>query len=204
MKIVIANQEYTIPDDKAILICASYRTGSSALLALIQQQTGLPALGEPFHWIREENTYIKDYLGKPCLLKIMPNHDIDDEVKQILFDTSFKIGIYRRDVIAQGFSFFVAQRTDVWAIKDKTTEYPHPKLMKYPWGNYMADHMINCHKKYKTDYRPHLDLEFVYEDILDDLSKTDHEVVPKHPDYDEFYAIITRNLINNNLPTTND
>ena len=204
MKIVIANQEYIIPDDKSILICASYRTGSSALMELIQQQTGLPKLGEPFHWTSKDNPYLKEYVGKPCLLKIMPNHDIEDSVKERLFNDSFKIGIYRRDVAAQGFSFFMAQRTDVWVVKDGATEYQHPKILKWPKSNYMADHMINCHKKYKSDYRPHLDLEFVYEDILDDLNKTNHEETPKHPDYDWFIETIIANLKANNLPLEND
>ena len=206
MKIELLGKEYTIPEGQAVLVFGNFRTGSNAICESIQRQTGLPYLDEAFGLIFQGKEYMENYQGKPCIIKLMMNHvaRIPDDVRSQLFANSFKVGIYRRDLIAQAISLSTAIKKDHWIVtRDNVADYEPTTLIALPGNDFRAMHLIELHNEYKT-YRPHLDVELVYEDAAEEFNKTSHVVTPKHPKYNDYYEIAKQTLISKNLPTTND
>lgn len=174
-----------------IIVLASYRTGSTALCDVLSKQFKAKNHDEFFHACRNQRGYdtIKLY---NYIIKIMP-----DQVMEPYFSELIKIskiyGIYRKDIVAQIASYFIAMKRNVWHnIKFQDTEnYELP----YEEQNLetVSKRITDLNETYKNIFRPLCHVEFAYEDIEQSLLKvSNYKVYNKPKNYNDIINSIKK------------
>jgi len=183
-KITLTNYEFEIPSNWSIVVIANYRTGSTAFCDRLSQITGLPFLGEVFHFNPSCRPAVYDP-DQQSIIKIMPNHMPPTEHWDKLFNQSFVIGLYRQDFAAQVLSFAVAYYIGRWQ-KEKNVDLLLPANLNF--SNSKLLHFIKSLRDSQeiwNDCRQFFDVTLCYEQIMSDLSESIYEVMPKIKTYDD-------------------
>jgi hypothetical protein len=186
-KITLTNYEFEIPGNWNIVLMAIYRTGSTAFGNLLSKITGLPFLGEVFHY---------NLSSRPCaydpaqqgIVKIMPNHMPPEDQWDSLFNNSYVIGLYREDVAAQVLSYAIAYRVGKWqqeknsnsvfTERDFALQLSDGQLM--PFVDTIRETLAVW-----NDCKEYFDTTLSYEKIETDLGGSDIDRFPKITAYDE-------------------
>ena len=186
-KITLTNYEFEIPGNWNIVLLANYRTGSTAFGNLLSKITGLPFLGEVFHYNPSSRPCVYNP-ARQSIVKIMPNHMPPEEHWDSLFNQSYVIGLYREDVTAQVLSYAIAYRVGKWqqernadsvfTNRDFALQLTNGQIV--PFVNTIRETLAvwnNC--------KEYFDTTLSYEKIEPDLSGSDIDRFPKITAYDE-------------------
>ena len=185
LKITLTNYEFEIPANWNIVVIANYRTGSTAFCDRLSQITGLPFLGELFHF------NLKSRPGEynpeqPSIIKIMPNHMPPEEHWESLFNGSYMIGLDRADFAAQVLSFAIAHQLGRWQQeKEKKFILEQPELTL---PNRLLMLRVKEMRKTHNEWlkcQPFFDLTVQYEQLLPDLAKSKYDAMPKISNYED-------------------
>jgi LPS sulfotransferase NodH len=183
-KITLTNYEFEIPSNWGIVVIANYRTGSTAFCDRLSQITGLPFLGEVFHFNPSSRPAVYDP-DQQSIVKIMPNHMPPEEYWDKLFNQSFVIGLHRQDFAAQVLSFAVAYYIGRWQ-KEKNVDLLLPANLNF--SNSKLLHFIKSLKASQeiwNNCQQFFDVTLCYEQIMSDLSESIYEVMPKIRTYND-------------------
>jgi hypothetical protein len=183
-KITLTNYEFEIPSNWGIVVIANYRTGSTALCDYLSQLTGLPFLGEVFHFnpSSRPDTYDPE---QRSIVKIMPNHMPPEEHWDSLFNNSYVIGLYREDFAAQVLSYAVSLRTGQWQQEKNADSVLTNSNMKLTTGH--LSRYVNCLREIQTawhDCESFFDITLQYEQLLPELAQSKFACFPKITTYD--------------------
>ena len=110
-----------IPDNKPVLIYASYRTGSTALCDELAMLLEYQNFDEAYHPHERFQDRYKDFVeykeqNTNYILKIMPDQITEDNKQDVkkVFDSAYKIRLYRHDSVKQIASWYVSEITGFW------------------------------------------------------------------------------------------
>jgi len=186
-KIDLTNYSFEIPGNWSIVLVANYRTGSTAFGNLLSKITGLPFLGEVFHY---------NPSSRPCayepsqqsIVKIMPNHMPSEEHWDSLFNQSYVIGLYREDIAAQSLSYAISYRLKKWqqdrdassVFTGNDSELTLTNGQILPFVQTIRDTLAAW-----NDCREYFDTTLCYEKIVPDLVNSDIDCFPKITKYNE-------------------
>lgn len=177
-----------IPNDKSLVVVASYRTGSTALCDLLAKKHNIKNFDEVYHncfpWRTQEFNFWQKKNHK-SIIKIMPDQMPKFSVQKKIFADAFLIGLYRRDVIAQIASYYVACTTMSWH-NNATDDYyvdinleeleNHCRFIKRSNGAYQQVFKNLCN------------IEIAYEDIADQLNESSFRTYHRPLNYNEIVA----------------
>jgi len=186
-KITLTNYEFEIPDHWNIVLMANYRTGSTAFGNLLSKITGLPFLGEVFHYNPSSRPCAYDP-AQQSIVKIMPNHMPPEDQWDSLFNNSYVIGLYREDVAAQVLSYAIAYRVGKWQQERNADSVFTNRDFALQLTNGQIVPFVNTIRETMAiwnDCKEYFDTTVSYEKIEPDLSGSDIDRFPKITAYDE-------------------
>ena len=186
-KITLTNYEFEIPGNWSIVLMANYRTGSTAFGNLLSKITGLPFLGEVFHYNHSSRPHVYDS-AQQSIVKIMPNHMPPEDQWDSLFNNSYIIGLYREDIAAQALSYAISYRLGKWqqdrnadsvfASRDFALQLTNGQLL--PFVQTVRETLAVW-----NDCKEYFDTTLSYEKIEPDLVGSDIDRFLKITAYDE-------------------
>ena len=184
-KITLTNYEFEIPGNWNIVLMANYRTGSTAFGNLLSKITGLPFLGEVFHYNPSSRPCAYDPVQQ-SIVKIMPNHMPPEDQWDSLFNRSYVIGLYREDLAAQILSYAVAYRIGKWQQeRNADSVFTGNNFALTLTDEQLMPFIQTIHETLAVwnDCKEYFDTTLVYEKIETDLAGSDIDRFPKIATY---------------------
>lgn len=177
-----------IPNDKSLVVLASYRTGSTALCDLLAKKYMIKNFDEVYHlrfpW-RTKQFNIWRARNYKTIIKIMPDQMPPHKEQEKIFADAFVIGITRRDVVAQIASFYICHITQHWHdFKNNIAKNYIIDIDKFELENQVR-HIVNMNSQYQLLAQQHCMIQYYYEDIKDKLLDSDFITYHKPANYDE-------------------
>jgi LPS sulfotransferase NodH len=186
-KINLTNYTFKIPGNRSIVIMANYRTGSTAFGDLLSKLTGLPFLGEVFHYNLSSRPAAYD-TNQQSVIKIMPNHMPPEDHWDSLFNKSYIIGLYREDFAAQVLSYAVSYHLGKWQQEKNADVVVTDPEMALRLTDAQLQSSIQILRKTDAEWnecKEYFDIILSYENIKPDLDKSAIGCFPKITTYNE-------------------
>ena len=206
-EIRLAHYQFTIPQDRSVVVLANYRSGSTALCDILHQVTGFTNLDEVFHARERHYQYqrYQDHLaqGRPAIIKIMADQIPPKQYHQQLFEDNTIIGIYRQNRVAQITSFAVAYTSNLWHNERQDPIKNLNRAFNPGWLKHQARQLVTLYEEYRN-CRPWMSLELCYETIQIDLNQSRYDAMPKSADYTNLLELCQRILEENNIGLVNE
>jgi hypothetical protein len=186
-----------IPLNRSVIVMTSFRTGGTALTNLISKLTNKKQVGELFldrEFVKstEGLTFINDgkAVGKIESVRIDSHKDFYESA----LSKCFIIGLYRKDVVQQITSFYVAEKIDKWLYY--TDENYSPTYVPIDESEILhACRFIIDANKLLSKFLSDCDAMVFYEDIVNDLNQIPTIKGIKPINYNEILQTVER-LIN--------
>lgn len=187
-----------IPAHKPIVVHCSYRTGSTALCDWFAQELGRVNFDEAYHSVLYKKRY-EDFISfrstsNNYIWKLMP--DQIDSKNQVdittYFNKSFKIKLYRENVVDQITSWVISYKTNYWHVQnpDKVYGYTVSKIS----DGWLIDHVkriLRNNAQVDQMLPDHLaDMHLKYEDIEHSI-KGRYKKRPKPNNYVEVFDLVS-------------
>jgi len=176
-----------------IIVIANYRTGSTAFCDIVANTTGLLNVDEIFHRAVDKTTY-KKYHDHGCVIKIMPDQ-FDHPAVDSLLQTSWIIGITRRDIVAQIASFYICHMTGQWHnLKNTSTKNYNVPIDKDELENQVR-YIVDMNSKYQILSEQYCTQQYYYEDINTKMTNSKFTVFHKPFNYRDICSMVVEILM---------
>lgn len=172
-----------------IVILASPRTGSTALIHYIHKLYPSnacfcePDLGDLDHFLKYSSQH-SNYIIKTMAKNI---HKYPNDL--IYSPNNFFIKIYRKSIVDQIASNYVARERNIWYYPPNSS-LSHSPISIDPLKIKKNIEIINEYNNALKDINVKFDLEIAYED-LPTISKVDHIITPKPVNYKDLKSAIS-------------
>ena len=129
-------------------------------------------------------------------MKIMPDQIVEPHFSKLI-PKCIVYGLYRKDLIKQIASYYLALGRDEWHIKKDTSTCNYELHLDHPHQKYLmwvaVNHIQNSNRNYEKLFRPLVTKEFIYEDIRRTyLKNSDFDIYNKPKNYKEILHRIER------------
>ena len=190
--------------DRSSLILTTYRTGSTALCSQLQD-SGYHNHDEAFTWGKNAFDFTEAVrnIDYKFVVKVMPDQLNDSIIAYLnrLIKTNHVqvIRLYRRDIVAQIASIYIAKKTKNWHVTDREDTTQQQIAID---DRFLAETVHNMlSMSYNLTQLPiGIDTQLVYENL--DLSNSQYKVNPKPNNYNTILDKI-QTIIHNNTDLTN-
>lgn len=176
-----------VPDDRSILVLASYRTGSTALCDYLASQHKFKNYDELFHKTKPTDLY-ETRRNNKSIIKIMPDQIPEKYWNELL--NYYIIGISRKSVIEQITSFYICHMTHVWHYTNNTNLSGKYRVhLDQEQLETTCGYILDMNKGYQN--LKHLcNQEIIYEEVNLLFNQSKYKVYNKPVNYNEILDAI--------------
>jgi LPS sulfotransferase NodH len=179
-----------------IVVLANYRTGSTAFCHLLSRMYRIPNFSELLQRDKTQDDYNKVNFDQ-YVIKIMPDQ-VFEPIFSELIKSSVVYGLYRRDMVQQITSYFVASQRNVWQNYDYADRESYSIDYNIEQLTAVVNRIVNLNKDYEEKMKPLCVKEYVYEDIQPLLQASAFKRYNKPTNYEDLFTTVKK-LVNNNL-----
>jgi LPS sulfotransferase NodH len=185
-----------VPQNKSVIVFASYRTGSTALCDYLANEHKLTNFDEVFHeCVPEKTENFKTFIksNKNFVIKIMPDQINDSNIDFInkLAEDSFLIKLSRKNTVKQITSFQLCCIIDQWHFKKSDAAQTYTVPVKPETFGYPIEYILKNNANLDAlDYL--YNLKLYYEDLAD--INTQYAVHHKPSNYQDLVNAIEEKL----------